>query len=338
MKKPLLSYASYKFAYFCFVAVSILSSINIYIGCNIDSLVTETDNTVVIDADDTPVVDIAAVLQNDYKYKTPTISDELEHQESDIHDCGSSPDFHNFFLQPKQTSRSIDNEDKIVYEKFFKNNIDVEGTYIELGAYDGVREANTRFFDTCLKWKGLLIEGNPRMYEKLVTNRPNTHRMSFAPSCLQWNQTVTFYNTKYTNSGMKGHATQYDSKDNITYTSNIQVPCGPIGPVIEHVFPGKVDLLPRINFFSLDVEGAEKLVLDTIDFSRVQIDIFMIEIQNNNCKKGTRCEVRDQVRKIMNDAGYVKYEDIVRFGDVYIHPNFQSSPFKKKDTNLRQQR
>lgn len=35
-----------------------------------------------------------------------------------------------------------------------------------------------------------------------------------------------------------------------------------------------------MNFFSLDVEGAEKLVVDTIDFSRVQIDIFMIEVQN----------------------------------------------------------
>ena len=190
-------------------AVSILSSINIYIGSDITSLVTETDNTVVIDADDTPVVDIAAVLQNDCKYKTP-ISDELAHQESDIHDCGSSPDFHNFFLQTKQTNaRSSDNEDKIVYEKFFKTSNQVPTTECER----------------------------------------QTH------------------------------------------------------------------------------------VLDTTDFNRVQIDIFMIEVQNHNCKIGTRCEVRDQVRKIMNDAGYEKHEGIVKRSDVYIHPNFQTM-----DTNLQQQR
>ena len=62
---------------------------------------------------------------------------------------------------------------------------------------------------------------------------------------------------------------------------NVTVPCGPLGPVIEHVFGGKLDLPPRVNFFSLDVEGAEKLVLDTIDFSRVQIDILM---DDSGCK------------------------------------------------------
>ena len=76
----------------------------------------------------------------------------------------------------------------------------------------------------------------------------------------------------------------------------------------------------RVNFFSLDVEGAEKLVLDTIDFSRVQIDILMIEVENSFCK--TDCEVRKQVRKKMADAGYEKHEGIVQASDVYIHPNF----------------
>ena len=85
-----------------------------------------------------------------------------------------------------------------------------------------------------------------------------------------------------------------------------------------------------MNFFSLDVEGAEKLVLDTIDFSRVQIDILMIEVENSFCKKG--CEVRKQVRKKMADAGYEKHEGIVQASDVYIHPNFENNPFKNNTT------
>ena len=124
------------------------------------------------------------------------------------------------------------------------------------------------------------MEGNPKKYEQLVANRPNAHRMNFAPSCPHWNETVTFYDTIWTNAGIQGHAQAYDNK----LVHNVTVPCGPLGQqVIEHVFGlgGKLDLPPRVNFFSLDVEGAEKLVLDTIDFSRVQIDILM---DDSGCK------------------------------------------------------
>ena len=110
------------------------------------------------------------------------------------------------------------------------------------------------------------------------------------------------------------------------------MPCGPLGPVIEKVFPGRLQLqLPsRVNFFSLDVEGAEKMVLDTIDFSKVQIDVFMIEVVNNHCLQGKKCEVRNQVRnKMVNELGYEKHDDIVKNSDVYIHPNYKNNPFKR---------
>ena len=54
----------------------------------------------------------------------------------------------------------------------------VKGNYIELGAFDGEAESNTRLFDLCLGWKGLLIEGNPSSFKKLVRNRPGAHRLS----------------------------------------------------------------------------------------------------------------------------------------------------------------
>ena len=54
---------------------------------------------------------------------------------------------------------------------------------------------------------------------------------------------------------------------------NVTVPCGPLGPVIEHVFGGKLDLPGEFLFSGR--RRCRKLVLDTIDFSRVQIDILM---------------------------------------------------------------
>jgi len=71
----------------------------------------------------------------------------------------------------------------------------------------------------------------------------------------------------------------------------------------------------RINFFSLDVEGSENLVLKTIDFSKVMIDVIMIEIQNQHCR-GV-CEVREQVRQKMSTEGYLRYEGLIPKSDIY---------------------
>mmetsp|Transcript_4880 Transcript_4880/g.5645 ORF Transcript_4880/g.5645 Transcript_4880/m.5645 type:complete len:113 (+) Transcript_4880:238-576(+) len=87
---------------------------------------------------------------------------------------------------------------------------------------------------------------------------------------------------------------------------------------------------PTINFFSLDVEGAEFVVLDTIDFRAVQIDVFMIEVQNAFCADD-HCVVRQQVRQKMVDVeGYQLYKNVVRASDIYVHPE---SPYQIKATS-----
>jgi hypothetical protein len=227
-------------------------------------------------------------------------------------ECGARPDFEDFFkLSKKERSRS--QEDKIIYDMFFKDRLTGTGTYIELGAYDGLEESNTRFFDLCLGWKGLLIEGQPATFKKTVQNRPRAHKMSFAPSCSEEyeaeNGTLKFYKHPLTNSGLEGKAKAYEGR------AAVDVPCGPLGPVLEDVFRGK-----SISFFSLDVEGAEPMVLETIDFEKVHIDVLMIEVENIFCKKNTACESRDATREIMERAGYTRYENIVKASDVYVHP------------------
>ena len=71
-----------------------------------------------------------------------------------------------------------------------------------------------------------------------------------------------------TNSGLEGKALTYTGKPTVS------VPCGPLGPVLEDIFQEE----GKIDFFSLDVEGAEPEVLTTIDFTKIQIDVIMIEV------------------------------------------------------------
>lgn len=233
-------------------------------------------------------------------------------------ECGSGPSFSNFFtLSHKIRSRL--NEDKFLYETLFSlhNVTGNNGTYVELGAFDGSQESNTHFFDKCLGWKGLLLEGNPENYQKVISNRPFAHKMSIAPSCSAEyeleNKTIPFYRYPMTNVGLPGHAKTYQGKP------TVDVPCGPLTPILEDVFGGT-----PIFLFSLDVEGSEKLVLDTLDFTKVVVYVLMIEIQNDNCKTDS-CIVRQQVRDRMKKEGYKRYEGLVHASDIYVHPH---SPFQ----------
>jgi len=247
-------------------------------------------------------------------------------------ECGESPDFGPWWNLDEMKRSSL-GEDKFIYETFFKdysysgqNNF--KGTYLELGAYNGIQESNTRFFDVCLGWKGLLIEGNPESYQKVLETRPYAHKMSLAPSCSAEyeviNKTIPFYRYPITNVGLVGHAKTYTGKP------TVDVPCAPLQPILQDIFVDDENGnhhnggLPTLDFFSLDVEGSEALVLSTIDFQAVRINILMIEIQNSHCKTDD-CEVRKRVRAKMEAEGYIRYEGVVRNSDLYVHPK---SPFQ----------
>ena len=231
--------------------------------------------------------------------------------------CGAAPDYAQWFEQG-QMERSRNQEDKIIYETLFKDHPNISGTYLELGAFNGKQESNSRFFDECLGWKGLLIEGNPENYQLTVGHRPFAHRMSLAPSCSAEyeavNKTIQFYRYPITNVGLVGHALSYDGKP------VVDVPCGPLAPILADVFAADTHNRdrPTLDFFSLDVEGAEALVLSTIDFHAVRINVLMIEISNNHCND-SECKVRRQVRAKMSAEGYLRYEGLVKQSDVYVH-------------------
>jgi FkbM family methyltransferase len=235
-------------------------------------------------------------------------------------ECGYHSDSYGKFFQQSKEFRSSSNEDKTVYNTFFKNLHPEEMkqmTYVELGGYDGKTESNSRFFDVCLGWKGLLIEANPSAFSQLIKNRPHANRLSFAPSCSAAeeaaNKTVGFLSTPKA----WANAAQVDSANAETYKdiTPIQVPCGSLTPVLLDHFPGG-----HVDFFSLDVEGAEALVVQNIDFDKVFIEIMIAENVNSHCPINGPCESRRLTRERMKQAGYSLFEDIVVRSDLYIHP------------------
>ena len=70
-----------------------------------------------------------------------------------------------------ETFYSLSGEDKFIYENFFKNK--KRGTYIELGANNGVTQSNTKYFEDYHNWYGILIEADNKAFSELEINRPN---------------------------------------------------------------------------------------------------------------------------------------------------------------------
>jgi len=59
------------------------------------------------------------------------------------------------------------------------------GTYVELGALDGVTYSNTYLFNKALGWKGVLIELSPKNFASLKKNRPDELALINGAVCSQ---------------------------------------------------------------------------------------------------------------------------------------------------------
>lgn len=191
-------------------------------------------------------------------------------------------------------------EDMIIFKKFFNNSsLGSNYIYMEIGAHDGVRESNTRFFDVCLGWQGLLVEPHPFNYGRMEKLRPNAHHLNVAPSCTNTSDVVSFPNHIYTSAVANEEGNM------------LEIHCGPLSYYLEQLG------IQHIDFWSLDVEGSELNLLKTVDFKKVHIDIIMAESVNR--LKGKE-QMGAEVRAYLQEKGYVVFpSNTIHKSDVFLH-------------------
>lgn len=153
----------------------------------------------------------------------------------------------------------------------FKN-----GFYIELGAYDGLNQSNTYYFEKYLDWTGILIEPSEKQFRKLKRNRSNKN---FFYNCACDFQKAKLKLVDYglitqnvdniPNKTIEGQNLLNKQKTFITNTFRLD-------DLIIKSSVKKIDLL------SLDVEGMELNVLQGIDFKKVYIKYILVETENFN--------------------------------------------------------
>ena len=81
-------------------------------------------------------------------------------------------------------SRSQFREDLILLPTLLAITGGAPGTYVEIGALDGLDASNTLMLERCFNWKGLLIEGNPANFGRLKASG-RTATMVHSAVCAQ---------------------------------------------------------------------------------------------------------------------------------------------------------
>jgi FkbM family methyltransferase len=190
--------------------------------------------------------------------------------------------------------KSQDDEDQTLLEWF--NGL-CGGTYIEMGALDGVRFSNSYVFNKGLDWKGLLIELSPVSFTALQKNRPNELATINAAVCDE-RRMLHYVDTLQAVNGVWEFAADNFKKkwwSGITINQTTPVECVPLRDIIDK----HAGNLSYFDFFSLDVEGAEFEVLQSLDYSKIAFGIIVVEANWSNRRKNIA------VRTFIESHGYV---------------------------------
>lgn len=186
--------------------------------------------------------------------------------------------FRKNFLQKLSYSYAQFGEDLIMHHLFYQLDIR-HPSYLDIGANEPKAISNTYLFYERGS-RGVLVEPNPVLYKKLKQQRPLDTCLNIGiglkvegeadfyvfPKNANGLSTFSESDAKYWGeTGMKG-------RGKIPYEKVIKMPLVPVNTILEKYFAGKAP-----DFISLDVEGLDLEILQSMDFEKYRPILFCIE-------------------------------------------------------------
>ena len=185
------------------------------------------------------------------------------------------------------------------------------GVFVELGANDGITECDTLFFEQERDWKGICIEPREHAFEILVKNR----KCICENVCVgtEKGEILEFWEIQGYGKGCSGIISYFSTAMLARAKHYERSHPGTRHKIRTYFAVTVMDLLEKhkitnVDYFSLDINGGELKILESIDFDKVDIDIFSIENEYGDL---------ELIRKFMADIGYenlcrMEIDDIFR--------------------------
>lgn len=205
------------------------------------------------------------------------------------------------------------NQDKFLNERLFKGK--ENGVFIEIGADDGMVNSNTYFFEKFKNWNGICIEPRKNSFENLVKNR----KVICVNCCISDVESST--KSKFLK--IDGHAGQlsglmdkYDERhlerikkvigEKGILKNIVEIECNNLNNLVEKYG------IKHVDFCSIDTEGGELDILKSINYSKIDIDVILVE---NNFKS-------NKIKIFLRSKGYRKIASI-SVDEIYARKNTQ---------------
>lgn len=197
-------------------------------------------------------------------------------------------------------------QDRFVFERYFADRR--PGRFLDIGAYDGVEYSNTLFFEEEMGWQGICVEPLPDIFERLKAQR----KAVCLNCCISdFDGTAEFFDVKGSRD-VRMHSGIIDAYDprhmaRIGLMSeggrSLTLPVRRLPPILEeHGYE-------RIDYTSIDTEGAELAILKTIDFSRFHF--YVMSIENNYADQG--------IRDLMAANGFDRVHVFHGYDELYVN-------------------
>ncbi|CAG2219488.1 unnamed protein product [Mytilus edulis] len=166
-------------------------------------------------------------------------------------------------------------QDATVYQISRKKN----GFFVEMGAFNGKTLSNTLWLERKHNWTGLLIEANPDLCRQIDALKRHAWRLC---ACIS----DTLNKTEFIQSGVLGGMASELDNDQMKMVKTkrtISVPCFKMIDIL-----GLIGV-QHIDYFSLDVEGSEMIILESIRneliSGKIVVNIWSIEYRSWDGKK-----------------------------------------------------
>lgn len=164
------------------------------------------------------------------------------------------------------------------------------GTFLDVGAHDGESNSNSVLMERVYGWSGICIEANPATFALL-----EQRRSCVALDHVLGNGSVVDFCDLDELGGIVGleHMPSSEHRRRSSHSRNVRtVPLA--------IALAAAGAPPTIDYLSIDIEGAELLVLDSFDFSRFRFRT--VTIEHNAPHVGP--EYRQRLRSLLERNGY----------------------------------
>ena len=158
------------------------------------------------------------------------------------------------------------------------------GVFIECGAFDGETNSNSLFFELHRNWTGVLIEANPIYHQSVLSKNRNAYVVRACLSTASKPQTVRFKQARLL-SGIATYNKLYNS-GGYNSSPSVEVQCFPLNAITAALG------IRHVDYFSLDVEGAEMDILSRIDWTQFSVDVMTVEY-------GWQTDILSRLRSLM---------------------------------------